>query len=507
MNKKRLAINMIANIVAFLVNMGVSFFLSPYIIKTVGKEAYGFVGLANNFVNYAQLITIALNSMAGRFITIKIHNNDDEAANKYFTSVFIANTIMALVMLIPSILIIVFIDRIINVPKGILLDVKLLWALIFINFLLSIVVSTFSLATFVVNRLDLSSIRDIQGNILRVITLVALFSLFEPSVWYLGLVTLICTIFITIYNIYYKNMLLPQIKIKLKYFDVYAIKELMVSGVWNVVTKLGQILSDGLDLLITNLFIDASSMGILAIAKTIPSAITNLLITISGVFSPQLTIQYAKNNIETLVEEIKISMKISGVFSNMALGFLIGFGTMFYSLWVPGENVELIQKVSILTAYGIIVSGAINSLFGVFTITNKLKINSLVVLLNGVLNTVIVFILLKTTNLGIIAVAGVSTTTALIKNLTFTPMYSAKCLGISIKTFYPTLIRYIISSIVITIIFYILANGFNSYTWTNIIIGGLICMIIGGIINYFLLFNSKEKIYIKNSIKSKISRK
>lgn len=27
------------------------FFLSPYIIKTVGVEAYGFVGLANNFIS------------------------------------------------------------------------------------------------------------------------------------------------------------------------------------------------------------------------------------------------------------------------------------------------------------------------------------------------------------------------------------------------------------------------------------------------------------------------
>lgn len=71
-DNKRLAINIIANIIAFAVNFVISFFLTPYIVETVGKEAYGFVSLGNNFVNYASLITVALNSMASRFITIEI---------------------------------------------------------------------------------------------------------------------------------------------------------------------------------------------------------------------------------------------------------------------------------------------------------------------------------------------------------------------------------------------------------------------------------------------------
>ena len=93
MSSKRLMINMVSNIVSFIVSMGISFLLTPYIINTVGKEAYGFVGLANNFVSYAELITLALNSLAQRFITIKIHQNDFDGANKYFTSVTIANII------------------------------------------------------------------------------------------------------------------------------------------------------------------------------------------------------------------------------------------------------------------------------------------------------------------------------------------------------------------------------------------------------------------------------
>ena len=103
MTNKRLSINMAANLLAFVINIGINFFLTPYIIKTVGTESYGFVGLANNFVNYASLLTISLNSMAGRFITINIHQNNNKEANKYFNSILLANTFIAIILAILSI--------------------------------------------------------------------------------------------------------------------------------------------------------------------------------------------------------------------------------------------------------------------------------------------------------------------------------------------------------------------------------------------------------------------
>ena len=93
--KNHLVLNMSANIITFVINTAISFFLSPFIVRNVGVDAYGFIGLANNFISYATLITVAINSLSGRFVTVKIYENDMESANKYFSSVFIANTILA----------------------------------------------------------------------------------------------------------------------------------------------------------------------------------------------------------------------------------------------------------------------------------------------------------------------------------------------------------------------------------------------------------------------------
>ena len=100
---KALVINMISSAVAVGVHLAISFFLSPYIVAKLGVEANGFVTLASNFVGYASLISIALNSMAGRFITIKFYQDDLAEANKYYTAVTLGNYVLSLFMVIPAV--------------------------------------------------------------------------------------------------------------------------------------------------------------------------------------------------------------------------------------------------------------------------------------------------------------------------------------------------------------------------------------------------------------------
>ena len=79
--KKQIYINMASQIVSFAVSVLIGFFLTPYLVENIGSEAYGFIGLADNFISYALLITTALNSMASRFITISIHREEIENVN------------------------------------------------------------------------------------------------------------------------------------------------------------------------------------------------------------------------------------------------------------------------------------------------------------------------------------------------------------------------------------------------------------------------------------------
>jgi len=102
MNKKRILTNLISNIISFLVQLCINFILTPIIVVKVGDAAYGFVGLANNFVSYAAIITLVINSMAGRFITIEYVKKNEEKVNQYYSSIFFINAILAIIITIFS---------------------------------------------------------------------------------------------------------------------------------------------------------------------------------------------------------------------------------------------------------------------------------------------------------------------------------------------------------------------------------------------------------------------
>ena len=123
--------NILLTIIGFVINTVVSFLLAPYVIQKLGLEAYGFVSLGSQFVNYVAIAGIALNSMASRFISIQIHQGNWENANRYFSSVWVANLALIGFLTLPAFVLIYFLNDILNVSPALLQDVQILFIFLF----------------------------------------------------------------------------------------------------------------------------------------------------------------------------------------------------------------------------------------------------------------------------------------------------------------------------------------------------------------------------------------
>lgn len=505
--KKQIGINLIAQTIAFGVNLCISFFLTPFIVNNIGVEANGFVGLANNFIEYAQLITVALNSMAGRFITIKYHQGDKEGANKYFTSIFFANVILSVILTIVFTIIIIFLNNIINISQELVFDVKVLWMLIFINFIFGVFTSIFSTSTFVKNRLDLSALVNAKGYIIKAAILIICFMIFKPTVWYVGLAISLMGGYVLIKNIIYTKKLTPDIEINKKFFDIKAIKEVIMSGIWNTISKLSSILSSGLDLLITNLFVNGVAMGVLSLSKTIPNIVLSFFGTIATIFAPQLTISYAKNEKEDMKRQLITAIKILGMLSSIPMVIIFSFGREFYSLWAPTQDSSFLYLLTIISCANLVFALPLEPLYNIFTVTNKIKVSSIYLIISSTISIIGVFIGLQFTNddnIKVIIIIAVSSILNLIRVLTFLPIYGAKCLSLKLFTFYPTLLRNVVSIIALSGISILFKNFISVDTWIKLIIVCIIVSFISIIINLFINFNSRERKEFSKKIKQKL---
>ena len=504
---RQTVVNIAAGILNMLVGTAISFVLSPYIVKTLGVEANGFVSLAQNFINYISLAATALNSMGSRFLMMAYYNDDHDRFRRYYSSLFFANLLLALVFGVLSAICVWKLEVLLQIPAQILLDVKILFALLFGNFVISTMITVWTTAPFIKNRLYLNSITTATGAAIRAALLLGLFLCLEPSVCFLGIGTLVSGCVGYGLQFLYKRSLFPDLRARLKDFSWSAIWELLSSGIWNTISCLGLILTSGLDLLVANLFVSANAMGMLSLSHTLPGFINTLNETIANVFTPSLMMDYAQGKKEDMVKTIHQSAKIISVICSLPLGFLLVYGREFYALWQPTQNAQLLYELSAIIIFGRVFFTGMQPLFSVFTVVNKVKQNALVLVANGIASVGLMYCLLSFTSLGAYAIAGASVVCCFFKNTLFVIPFAGKYLGMKFTAFYRVLLPSVLCSAILVAWGNVLRLVLAPTNWLGLIATGIVFASVGLCLSSMIVLNSQERHALLKLIKQKLGKK
>ena len=494
---------MLSSIVAFVVNLGINFFLTPFVVEKLGIESYGFLGLSYDIIGYAGLITIALNSMAGRFITIKYQEGNICDANKYFSSVFFSNVILSGVCFLMLGIVLIFMDSFFNIPSHLVWDVKLLFGLSIFTTIVGLLTNVFAIATFIKNRLDLSSIRQIIGNVIRATLMILLFGLLPAHLWYYGVVGVAVTIYITITNLKFTKELTPELHLDIRNYDWNKVKVVLSSGVWNLISKLGEILGRGLDLLIANLCIGAVEMGLFAITRNVPFLILSLFQTISAVFAPVFTISFAKKEYGELMNEFNKSIRILCVFATIPLVFLYIYGDAFYSLWMPSQDPFQLQLLTVLGTIALPFTLPLESLWNIFTITNKLKYSTIFTLSTNLVVFAIVMtsmFIFESHTARLLVLASTRSICGLVRGVVFLPMYGAHCLGIAKGYFYGVILKSIFCMTLCFVLGFLFRLIFQPKAWSGFIVAGIVLSLVCVIVASVVILTKDDRRLIKVKI-------
>ncbi|MEE0919790.1 MAG: lipopolysaccharide biosynthesis protein [Lachnospiraceae bacterium] len=507
-SNKKTIINVVSSLMVLVTNIIIGFWLSPFIVENIGVEANGFVTLANNFVTYANLIVNALNSMAARFITMEYVKKNYKKANAYYNSVFWGNLIIVAVLILPAVYLIVRLENIVDVPENILFDVKLLFSFIFFNFFLGTGLPNWNCGTFVSNRLDRDYIPSMCSSLFRCVFLFSTFTILTPKVYYVGMCASIITVVLIAIKGYNTHILTPELRIHLKKGERIcswqAIKELVGSGIWSTISNVGNMLLSGLDLIICNVFLGATAMGVLAVSKTIPSYMQQLSGSIRDAFVPEITINYAKGNKEAIEKDLDRAMKMTAVIMTIPIAIVIALGEEFFSLWVPSQDAKLLQVLSVLSILGYMFTSGTQILYNVFGAVNRVKENAIAMILSGIVSCGLTLTLIVFTDLDIYAVAGVSTAVNLVRNMTFTLPATAKYLGFKWNKFFRQVAMTCVASVLLIAVFCGIKRLLPFGNWFNFFFAGILMGIIGLWINSMIVLNKQERKALISKVRNKL---
>lgn len=273
-NKRATLINIFAALITLGVQMFISFWLSPFVVGKLGEEAYGFINLANNFVSYASLVSVAINSMACRYISVEYNSGNKEKAKSYFCSVFIANCFLYGLILIISISFVYKLEYIVNITAALVFQVKLTFLLSFVNMGTSLIGTVYTAAAFTTGKMHYNSIVQIVSNVIKSILIYTLFSFLPAKVYYLSLATLIAGIVTLWGNYKVTKKLFVDFDIDRNYFDFNKLKVLLKSGFWVLISNISNLLLNGLDLLFSNWFISIDKVRIYSVVLLVSSIIS-----------------------------------------------------------------------------------------------------------------------------------------------------------------------------------------------------------------------------------------
>lgn len=495
-------INLATGIFTMLVALVINFFLSSFIVAELGEEANGFTQLANNFVTYASLLTLAFNSMAARFISVSYHEGKLDKMKEYYSSVIVCNVLMVLILTPLAIVTVIDLENLVVIENANIEHVKVLFACVFINFFANLVISVYSISTFALNQIYLQNIVNAFRTALNGVILLIAFNLLEPKIYYVSLCSLLLTLAAVPVYAFLQRRIMPQLRFSIRDFRVKAVGQMLKSGIWNTVNQGGNMLMTGLDLLLANLFVSPAMMGLLSVAKVIPNAIISLASTLNSNFAPEIVMQYSKHNKAEMLHTLRSNMKISSVLISIPIMTFCCFGVRFYSLWVPSLDARTLTILSFLTCMALIPSAGTQTLYNVFTATNHLRVNSVAFLCTGIMNLGIVYFLLEKTLLGVYAIAGVSSSLTIIRNLIITVPYTARLLELPWYEFYKDVGISLLCCILNLIVALMIQMLIPADGWILLAVAVIITCVLTLVADLIVVLNKEER----NKLLKKVKR-
>jgi O-antigen/teichoic acid export membrane protein len=495
----RFALNMASNIGNFGLTLVVGAWYVPFLVRKLGPAAYGLIPLASSITSYMSLITLGLNSAVGRYLTIALEHEDHKQANLIFNTSFWGSIALTAALLVPAALGIVYLDRLIHVPAGFLIQARWLFAAATAAFLLNEIKTPFDVSSFCRNRFDLRNIVAISEVLTRVGLVVLLFYAVSANITSVGIGILFGTVVSSFGAIWLWKLLTPSLHVDPRQFDLGVLRQLAGTGGWVVINQIGAILYLSIDLLVANRLFGAEQSGKYAAILALPLLVRTLGSAIGAVFSPTVLYYYARKDFEGLMMFLGRIIKCLGLMLALPISLMCGFAEPVLRLWLGPGFSELHPLLFLMTAH-LCINVPILPLLGLQLATNRVKVPGVLTMVMGLANLGLALVLAGPMHWNLYGIAAAGAIMLTVKNVFFTPIYGAHVLGRSSISFFKEL-GIIVA---VTLVSVLLCRGalwlrpING--WDQLVAASFAISVLYGLVVYRFILTAEERKMVRDLI-------
>lgn len=468
--RRLLAKNVLFNWAGMAVGLIIAFFMSPFLVHSLGKSEYGVWALIFSIVYYTNLIDIGMKQSLARYIpryyAVKDYVKLNEVINSSTFLYLIAGSLVILIVLAIAFFFLGAFQvepHLMSAMRITLIIVGLDQAIVFF-FMASTAIGPF-------HRYDVNNIIGIPTSIISALAIVYFFMKGYGLVS-LGIITIVTTIVRTIIRRIYQQALVPQIEFHPKYVRKDRCRELLGYGLISFFIVISWMVVFNTDNIIIGIFLSTTAVTYYSIAGNLVNHLRGLVNAIGIPLVPAISHYDATGEMSQISNLYAKVTKYLFYFAASVCSLLIIFGDNFIYLWMGPEFTKTVHVLYILiipSAIYLPQIAANSVMLGI----GKHRPLFYILISEAFLNLVLSLALVKP--LGIYGVAlGTAITQLLIYTYLF-PYVFHRVIGGNLKSFYGYTLKTVFTSLIIAVPLGLAVDRFNPLSgWTGLIVSLII---------------------------------
>jgi O-antigen/teichoic acid export membrane protein len=411
----------------------VAFFLSPFVVRSLGNSAYGAWVLLGSLVGYMGLLDMGVRGAVTRYIA-KFHaENEHQQSSRLATSAFIIFCVTGLLTVLLAVFLAAFVVPAFRIPADLLSDARIVVILGGMTIGTSLINGVFEGIIIGRQRFDYESGLTIVAEGLRALLVVVALRAGQGLVA-LALIQLAIGILRMGAARQIGRSLYPEVQIRFRNWDSKSIRTIFSFSVYVIFLQASGTIIMYTDSLVISAFLPISLLTFFAIAVNLTIYAREIVRGITFTLVPRSSALEAQGMIQELRQIVLQSARLATLtILPIAITFMLRGGS-FIGLWMGPSYAQLSGHVLWILAIGLAAHGGFGSVAATMYGLNRHKGLIPIFLTEAVVNLALSIWLVQT--LGIVGVAWGTVLPRLGVALVALPWYLRRVLSIALPTFW-----------------------------------------------------------------------
>ncbi len=431
--KPRFVRNVFSNWTAFVFSAVVAFFLSPFVVRSLGNTEYGAWVLLGSLVGYMGLLDLGVRGAVTRFIA-KFHAEGAHLqSSRLASSALIIFCISGLLALVAAIVLAIFVVPRFRIPPDLIFEARVVMVIGGLSIGVTLINGVLEGIIVGRQRFDYSSKLNIVAEGVRAVLVVAALSAGEGLIA-LAVIQLAVNLMRAGIAYVIDRRLYPEARIRWKHWDPHAVRLIFSWSFYTVLLQAsGQIISYT-DSLVISAFLPVALLTFFAIAVNLTNYARAIVRGISFTLTPATSALQAQGRTDELRHLVLKGARFSTlVLLPIVITFILRGGT-FIGLWMGPSYGSPSGEILWILAIGLACQGGFSSVSSTMFGLNRHKGMVPIVGAEAAANLGLSIWLVQV--IGLPGVAWGTTGPRLVVALIAVPWYLRHVLGVSMSAFW-----------------------------------------------------------------------